>query len=523
MEEHILLRVPEHLRDRIKNVINPIDPTATVGEEMKYVAENSRDFIFIIGEDQYYATLIDLPCIVETQKTMDQVSYYKTGDIGQMLLVHNARVGEEPRPGTVGISPGERKFAAEDGLTPPMKEIKTRFGSLHPPKDVDPEILGQIDKELVDLEADLVKRERSTDEHAKPFEYEELIDMEPYMYYWDDVTTLERGEDNFVASAKAAYDLAYERYEQDPLFEQLESEVPPPPSAPAAPAPSPSPSPPLENPSPPAESKSCTNGSSSIGFAGNSISKGLGGLGNSSRTARPSIKLMEEIPDPKRKGKNKTRLVEKIAPPKSKLVIEEKEFVPQQEPTRPVVSQEKEKEFNPLQTTSISEREPPPKVAKTGLSLMERLAPKSQPTTMTIPSPSPSPEAADEQIVPGGENNSGSGISVSPASSVPSEKNKEEEMEVEKTEEHFVAEVAEETPMEDPRIAVLKEQIASKQPDYDQKKKSMDEFKAGMDKIKNKMLRKRKEKQLNDKVDQFNKAKEELESLQAELNAIIDQ
>ena len=70
----------------------------------------------------------------------------------------------------------------------------------------------------MDIEADLVKRERSADEHAKAYVYEELILEEPYMHYWDDVTTIEMGQDGFISSVQEAYDRAYSRYEKRDKF-----------------------------------------------------------------------------------------------------------------------------------------------------------------------------------------------------------------------------------------------------------------------------------------------------------------
>lgn len=37
----------------------------------------------------FLATLVDLPCIIEAQKTLDYNTFYKSCDAAQMLYVHN--------------------------------------------------------------------------------------------------------------------------------------------------------------------------------------------------------------------------------------------------------------------------------------------------------------------------------------------------------------------------------------------------------------------------------------------------
>lgn len=47
----------------------------------------------------YPARLVDLPCVVETQKTLDRRTFFKSGDVGQMLIVYkvNRRVNRKIR------------------------------------------------------------------------------------------------------------------------------------------------------------------------------------------------------------------------------------------------------------------------------------------------------------------------------------------------------------------------------------------------------------------------------------------
>ncbi len=45
----------------------------------------SDEFLFCVEDNIFPALLVILPCNVETYKTADHLTYYKSGDIGQVL------------------------------------------------------------------------------------------------------------------------------------------------------------------------------------------------------------------------------------------------------------------------------------------------------------------------------------------------------------------------------------------------------------------------------------------------------
>ncbi len=45
-------------------------------------------WVFTLGGESYPARLVNLPTNVETHKTVDKVTYYKSSDIGQMMVVY---------------------------------------------------------------------------------------------------------------------------------------------------------------------------------------------------------------------------------------------------------------------------------------------------------------------------------------------------------------------------------------------------------------------------------------------------
>ncbi len=43
-------------------------------------------FLFVYRENTYPALLLNLPSNIETHKTYDNITYYKSGDIGQVSI-----------------------------------------------------------------------------------------------------------------------------------------------------------------------------------------------------------------------------------------------------------------------------------------------------------------------------------------------------------------------------------------------------------------------------------------------------
>jgi len=55
----------------------------------KIELEGCRKLIFKINDLMLPVTILDLPCIIEANKTTDYKSFYKSSDISQMMFVHN--------------------------------------------------------------------------------------------------------------------------------------------------------------------------------------------------------------------------------------------------------------------------------------------------------------------------------------------------------------------------------------------------------------------------------------------------
>ena len=135
----------------------------------------------------FAAKLVDLPCIVESWKTFDKKSLWKTGDVCQMLVCKNpegpdSSSGEEDNPDHFEMSQESKKYKYPHGLTPPMKNVrKRRFRKTAKQKYVDaPEIEKEVKRLLradisaVDVKFDIINDEL---EKQKQEEHEEEIDV----------------------------------------------------------------------------------------------------------------------------------------------------------------------------------------------------------------------------------------------------------------------------------------------------------------------------------------------------------
>lgn len=119
-EEHIILRMmPGEAADELKQVLNAGD----VDDNLQMIWRDQRHAVLTVKNRQYDARLVELPCIVESLKTLDNRQMYKIADICQMLVVegyHNKGESRKSRRGNASVENWP------DGLTPPLKYIRKR-------------------------------------------------------------------------------------------------------------------------------------------------------------------------------------------------------------------------------------------------------------------------------------------------------------------------------------------------------------------------------------------------------------
>ena len=82
-----MLRTKENSRDSktqndlefIFNGLDYIQSSSNVHKDYRYGSVKH-------GGETFEGVVLDLPCIIEVQKTLDNVNYYKSADIGQVLF-----------------------------------------------------------------------------------------------------------------------------------------------------------------------------------------------------------------------------------------------------------------------------------------------------------------------------------------------------------------------------------------------------------------------------------------------------
>ncbi|KAL0946675.1 hypothetical protein HGRIS_012864 [Hohenbuehelia grisea] len=173
-EEQFILRMPpgedcERLRKMVA--------TREVSNDVWFKFKDSRRAMFHIGNTTYSSKLVDLPCIIESQKTLDNKQMFKVADICQMLVVEKPLENDE----SLG---SHRSFNIEEfiwphGITPPLHHVrKRRFRK-------------RVNKRTIESVEQEVERLLDKDALASEVKYEILDNVNPDL---SDSEYIERAE-----------------------------------------------------------------------------------------------------------------------------------------------------------------------------------------------------------------------------------------------------------------------------------------------------------------------------------------
>ncbi|ALC42273.1 Taf7, partial [Drosophila busckii] len=184
LENQFIMRFPKHLADVVHDSIQ----AGTVKDRLNIQLDQDLRYGEVRLDDQLlYAKLVDLPTVVESYKTIDNKSFYKSADICQILICK-----EEPEEETEKESPNknkkkdpnkvDKKYLWPHGITPPCKNVrKRRFRKTLKKKNVEtPEIekevkhLLRIDNEAVRVEYEIINEE------DKPMDELDQSDVKPF-------------------------------------------------------------------------------------------------------------------------------------------------------------------------------------------------------------------------------------------------------------------------------------------------------------------------------------------------------
>ncbi|XP_065881480.1 transcription initiation factor TFIID subunit 7 [Euphorbia lathyris] len=139
MEEQFVLRVPPSVAERLDRLLSESAPDSEEQSLDLSFREDGKSGSFIIGNEHFPASLLDLPCVVESYKTYDDCALVKTSDIGQMILVREA--GDS--------APDVLEY--RHGLTPPTRDARKRRFRREP--DLNPELVQRVEKDLLNIMA----------------------------------------------------------------------------------------------------------------------------------------------------------------------------------------------------------------------------------------------------------------------------------------------------------------------------------------------------------------------------------
>ena len=142
LEEHFIMRFPisiaNQLRDPIRNRQEGID--------LSFQWKDARHGKLVYQSKQFNTTLVDLPCITESLKTIDNKQFYKVGNVSQMVIVEQDRYK------------GPKDYLWPDGIVYALKNVRSnRFR-----KRMSKRIIEDVEKEVerllaADLEAEQVR------------------------------------------------------------------------------------------------------------------------------------------------------------------------------------------------------------------------------------------------------------------------------------------------------------------------------------------------------------------------------
>jgi TATA-binding protein-associated factor Taf7 len=81
-ESQFILRLPNSISSKLRGMLN-----SNSVKDIDIIFNDERNGILKFGKEEFKAKLVDLPCITEAYKSIDLMTYYKAGDISQMILV----------------------------------------------------------------------------------------------------------------------------------------------------------------------------------------------------------------------------------------------------------------------------------------------------------------------------------------------------------------------------------------------------------------------------------------------------
>ncbi|GMT19931.1 hypothetical protein PFISCL1PPCAC_11228 [Pristionchus fissidentatus] len=154
-ENHLVMRVPDHLAQRIGRIVDEEGPKEDLA--ISITSTDMHHANVRVGHHILSGKIHELPCVVEVMKTVDKKNLYKVTDLSQILVLTDESAPRQPeKEGEGKKAEPKRSTAWPHGLTPPMKSAKNRrFRKTKKKKYMDaPEVEKELKRLLrADIEA----------------------------------------------------------------------------------------------------------------------------------------------------------------------------------------------------------------------------------------------------------------------------------------------------------------------------------------------------------------------------------
>ncbi|KAI6078173.1 Transcription initiation factor TFIID subunit 7 [Aix galericulata] len=135
LESQFVLRLPPEYASTVRRAVQ----SGSVNLKDRLTIElhaDGRHGIVRVDRVPLAAKLVDLPCIIESLKTIDKKTFYKTADICQMLVctvdgdlyppLEEQTVSTDPKANKKKDKDREKKFIWNHGITLPLKNVRKR-------------------------------------------------------------------------------------------------------------------------------------------------------------------------------------------------------------------------------------------------------------------------------------------------------------------------------------------------------------------------------------------------------------
>ncbi|NWR52018.1 TAF7 factor, partial [Regulus satrapa] len=135
LESQFVLRLPPEYASTVRRAVQ----SGNVNLKDRLTIElhaDGRHGIVRVDRVPLAAKLVDLPCIIESLKTIDKKTFYKTADICQMLVctvdgdlyppLEEQAVTTDPKANKKKDKDREKKFIWNHGITLPLKNVRKR-------------------------------------------------------------------------------------------------------------------------------------------------------------------------------------------------------------------------------------------------------------------------------------------------------------------------------------------------------------------------------------------------------------